>query len=423
MADTETGLALYHTMTEAFLIIDAQQWSALSSPALVPPDAETIDILRAQGFLLDPAVDENTVFECWKQEQVHDFDTITSKVNVTRKCNNRCTYCILDYEPKEMTAATCMAMDGFYIDFIKEKRPLKARDDYLGGEPLLNTKILLASVGRRSAHCRKQGVNYGFTITSNGRLLEPGIVSELKKSGLTGIRVSLAGPKDVHDRLRPSAAGKGTYAEIMKNLTAVSKLAPIIIECQYDSGSDDYKRMDEIFEDFRTYDIDISEIHFTPILRKKGESLFNCGLGDPKIALALTKLSAKYGYAQAPQAPGYLCRADFKSMFVFDTDGSIIPCTGFQEGEMAYGNVFTGIDFIAESQLLKRNLPDQCQNHCPLLPICMGGCRHQALVYKEDFSGTDCQYDSIKLFLDDYIRTRASEIMEPESQPASEIAA
>ena len=69
-----------------------------------------------------------------------------------------------------------------------------------------------------------------------------------------------------------------------------------------------------------------------------------------------------------------------------------------------------GIDFVLESQLLRRKLPDKCLNDCELLPICMGGCRLQALVNQEDFDEIDCHYDSQRLFLEDYIREKASAV-------------
>jgi hypothetical protein len=34
-----------------------------------------------------------------------------------------------------MSPETALAMDTFYIDTIKEKRPQKVKDDYLSGEP------------------------------------------------------------------------------------------------------------------------------------------------------------------------------------------------------------------------------------------------------------------------------------------------
>lgn len=406
-AGMETYMALYQTMTGAFVLVPETVWPDIFNRPNELSDPELIDDLRDQGFLVKTDVDETAVFECWKQQHVHNYDTITSKVNVTRKCNNRCTYCILDYEAREMTPDTARAMDEFYLDTINHRRPLSVRDDYLGGEPLLNTGVLLASAARRFNHCRKNNIDYGFTITTNGVLLSRTIVSKMKAVSLAGIRVSLAGPAQVHDLLRPSATQGKTYGTIIKNLKSVSGMTPITIECQYDSGSTDYRFMPEMYDDFKKQNIVIDDIHFTPILKKRGECRFNTGLGDPGIALDLIKEARNYGYSSQREAPASLCRADFKAMFVFDTDGSIIPCPGLQEGEMAYGHVTKGVDFIAESQLLKRNLPDKCLNYCDLLPLCMGGCRQQALVYRGDFAGIDCQYDTQRLFLDDYIREMA----------------
>ncbi|MDO9262526.1 MAG: SPASM domain-containing protein, partial [Desulfosalsimonadaceae bacterium] len=335
---------------------------------------------------------------------------------------NRCTYCILDYEAREMTTDTARAMDEFYMDTINYRRPFSVRDDYLGGEPLLNTGVLLASAARRFNHCRNKNIDYGFTITTNGVLLTRAIVSKMKAVGLAGIRVSLAGPARVHDPLRPSATQGKTYDTIIRNLKSVSGMTPIAIECQYDSGSTDFRLMPEMYDDFKKHNIVIDDIHFTPILKKRGECRFNTGLGDPKIALDLIKEARTFGYASEREAPASLCRADFKAMFVFDTDGSIIPCPGLQEGEMAYGHVTKGVDFIAESQLLKRNLPDKCLNHCDLLPLCMGGCRQQALVYWGDFAGIDCQYDTQRLFLDDYIREMALGALSQEEGAQEEMA-
>jgi uncharacterized protein len=98
---------------------------------------------------------------------------------------------------------------------------------------------------------------------------------------------------------------------------------------------------------------------------------------------------------------------DLRSVLVFDTDGSLIPCPSLQSNEMAYGNIINGIDFVAEVRLLKRNLPDRCLNECELLPICFGGCRLQALIHQKDFSGIDCHYNAYRLFLEDHIREKA----------------
>lgn len=406
----EEFVALYQTMTGAFILIPERNWSYILSDPIAPADPATMDMLCEQGLLVRNGTDETTLFGNWKQQYVHDFSTVKSKVLVTRKCNNRCRYCILDPEAMEMSPETARAMDRFYIETIEEKSPQKVEDDYLGGEPLLNAGIILESAGRRFYYCLGRGIEYSFVITTNGTLIRPSMISDMKEVGLTGIRVSLAGPAPVHDRLRPSKNNGKTYDLIMENLKAISGLVPITIECQYDSGALDFLSIPDMLDDIGERNIAIENVAFTPILPRRGENPYDSGTGDPRIFSYLMQEAGKRGFPQDNEAPSNTCMADFRARFVFDADGSIIPCPSLQGGEMAYGHVIKGIDFVAESELLKRRLPDRCLNECPILPICMGGCRLQALVHQKDFNGIDCHYDTYRFFLEEYIRQRASAV-------------
>jgi uncharacterized protein len=412
----EEILALYHTMTRAFVLIPERQWSYALSDPVAPADPSAMDLLYDQGFLVRETTDETMLFETWMQQYVHDFSTLKSKVLVTRKCNNRCRYCILDPEAKEMSPETARAMDQFYIETIREKNPQRVEDDYLGGEPLLNPGIILDSAARRFYYCLGRGIEYGFVITTNGRLIRPSVIADMKEVGLTGLRVSLAGPAAVHDNLRPSKTNGKTYEVILQNLEAVSGMVPISIECQYDSGAFDFLSYPEMLDDFVERGIAIEDITFTPILPRRGKSAFQSGTGDPRILLYLSEEAEKRGFPQDREAPANACMADFRARFVFDADGSIIPCPSLQGGEMAYGHVTTGVDFVAESELLKRKLPDKCLNQCPMLPICMGGCRLQALTRGNGFNGIDCHREIQRLFLDEYIRHMASAVSVQEGQ-------
>jgi uncharacterized protein len=398
--------AVYSTLTEAFILMTGSKWiNILNTDPTV--DAETIGQLIQQGILIRGDVDETVVFKEWRQRHIHDFNTMRSKILVTRMCNNRCIYCILDPEAKDMTAETAREMDNFYLEQIKSNHPQQVRDDYLGGEPLMNLDVIIKSASRRFYFCKGKGIDYGFTLTTNGTFVTPAVITKLKAVGLTAIRVSMAGPAEVHDRLRPSVGGGKTYETIMKNLEKISGSIPIRIECQYDAGTRDFEQIPEMLDDMNRRNIRVEDIAFTPILEKRGKNEFCAGMGEVDNFLFLKQEAARRGVPVNGSAPSNLCMADFRSIYVFDTDSSIIPCPSLQGGEMAYGNVLTGIDFVAESQLLNRKLPDQCLSQCELLPLCMGGCRLQALTRHNDFNGIDCHYDTYRSLLEEYIRTKA----------------
>ncbi len=297
------------------------------------------------------------------------------------------------------------------MDLIKEKRPEAVDDDYLGGEPLLKSDIILKSAERRHRFCKENGIEYKFSMTTNGTLIKKSTISTMKKVGLAGIRVSMSGPADIHDHLRPSKNGGPTYKKIIENLEAISGMTTIGIECQYDAGSEDYERIPEMLDDFADRDISVKDIAYTPILPRRGENPFNAGMGDPEKFLFLKQETGKRGYPVNEDAPSMACMADLRCRLIFDTDGSIIPCPSLQRGEFAIGNVFTGIDFVEEALLRKRNLPDRCKNECEILPICLGGCRLQAFIPGGDFHGVDCHYDYYLIFLEAYIRAKAKEAL------------
>lgn len=397
--------AVYNTLSRAHVLIPADQWDLVAAGAM--GDSIRIAQLTAQGILVEKQMDERLLFKQWKERLTHDFSHLRSKILVSRQCNLRCTYCIMDKEPMAMTTETARAMDAFYLERIKDKKPRMVRDDYLGGEPLLNTEVILASATRRNYFCRGRSIDYQFFITTNGTLATPEVIAKLINAGLAAIRVSLAGPAAVHDKLRPLNGGGGTYAAIIRNLAQISTMVPIHIEYQYDAGSDDYRHLPKMLEEMAQRKIEIAEIAFTPILAKRRNNHFCADWGDVEKYLSLRKAAVQHGISTPDSVPSSLCMTDIRSALVFDTDGSLIPCPSLQAAERAYGDVRTGIDFMKESLLLERRLPERCLQQCELLPLCKGGCRLQALIHSGDFSGMDCHYNSHRRLLENYILENA----------------
>lgn len=209
----------------------------------------------------------------------------------------------------------------------------------------------------------------------------------------------------------------------MNNLAEICGSVSIHIECQYDAGSRDFKQIPEMLDDMAGRGIQVDHIAFTPILQKRGGNEFPAGMGDAENFLFLMQEAAKRGLSVDESAPSNACMADFRSTYVFDTDGTIIPCPSLQGGEKAYGNVFDGIDFVKESQLLHRNLPPGCLDHCELLPMCAGGCRLQALIRNNDFNGIDCHYDHYSELLNNFIRKKADSFLSQDAVRIEENAA
>lgn len=399
--------AVFNSQSLALCLVKQDDWARLlQEKNLSKEDAKLGADLCNQGFLLpEGCIQELDVFRHWQQQMVHDRRSMGSKVLTTMTCDNGCTYCGSRREALSMTAETALAVDRWYCQQIEEDRPQKVADDYLGGEPLLMVDLLRAIAGRRLAFCRDRNIAYSFSVTTNGRLLTRTIVQQLKEVGLDKVRVSMAGPADIHDSLRPGKNGEPTYAQIVGNLREISGLIPIIIECQYDGLSGDFRRMVEMMDDFQARGIRVQEVNFTPILAQRGGCNYPGGLNDPRKQLWLQKEAAKRGMSGESGPPSNNCLAELRSRFVVDCLGNLLPCPALQTGERAYGNAHSGVDFRAEALLCQRRLPDSCMDDCPVLPLCQGGCRNQALVAQGDFNGIDCRKDELLFLTKHYMAT------------------
>lgn len=403
--------AIYNTLSGASLLCSREDWTSILQSGGVGGDPAAVDHLREQGILIASGTDEIQVYENWKLQHVYSPSTIKSKIIVTRRCNMGCKYCFIDKEARDMSTETAREMDNFYFRVIREARPLAISDEAGGAETMLNAGVLIESATRRFYFCEGLGIPYSLSMVTNGSLLNRRTIERLAAVGLKTIRVSIAGPARTHDFLRPFKEGGGSYSTIMRNLAEVSGLVHIMIECQYDSASPDHEAIPEMFDDFSRYGVEIDKVRFCPILPTRRDIPFQSGTGDPEIYLRLTAEARKRGYSQFDVPPSNRCAADFRYHYVFDTDGEIIPCPALQGGELAYGDVRKGVNFIAESRVLMRKLPDKCLHECELLPVCMGGCRQQAFATGGDFNGIDCRYDSLRIFLESYIREKAHEVL------------
>jgi MoaA/NifB/PqqE/SkfB family radical SAM enzyme len=136
------------------------------------------------------ATEEWTVDFLRKARQTFDQRILASRgpkkviMNVTYRCNNRCTFC---------ATGTRTQMDGDHERqrelLVKYRKLGVTLLDFDGGEPTLNDKLL-----RLVAFARKIGYEK-VNVTTNGRMASyPDFAERLAKSGVTSILVSIHGP-------------------------------------------------------------------------------------------------------------------------------------------------------------------------------------------------------------------------------------
>ncbi|MDK2820257.1 MAG: uncharacterized protein PWP31_222 [Clostridia bacterium] len=136
-------------------------------------------------------------------------------LRVTDACNLSCCYCYARGGESKRKMSWEVARRA--VDYVTA-RSRHFKIQFSGGEPLLNLPLIKKVV----AYVQNCNLAVTFQLQTNGTLLSPVMVRELKKMGLA-LGVSLDGLPDVNDALRPFAGGKGsTLATIqgLQNLAA-----------------------------------------------------------------------------------------------------------------------------------------------------------------------------------------------------------
>ena len=137
-------------------------------------------------------------------------------IHICHDCNFRCRYCFADegaYHSKResMSFETAKRAVDFLIENSGKRKVLEM--DFFGGEPLMNLDVLKKTV----YYAKKAGKKFLFTTTTNALLLNDEVI-EFFNEEMENVVLSLDGRKEVHDAIRKSVNGKGTFDLIIDKI-------------------------------------------------------------------------------------------------------------------------------------------------------------------------------------------------------------
>jgi uncharacterized protein len=398
---------LYSTKRASKILLHESTLRSIEEDTLSPPDIKTLTDL---GFLVpDPEEEKRqmlTVFESAR------WDRFSAMVVMNLDCNLACTYC---YEGKMkgkhyMTSETADRL----VDFIEDSS--EGRDvhlDFYGGEPLLSLGLLKDISGRLMSSLTAKNLGYSFNLVTNGTLLSRKNAEGLLPLGLKGAKVTLDGPRQLHDRSRPFKGMTGSFDKIVGNIRDVCGIVDIQIGGNY--SIDNFRGfpalLDYLIEEGITPD-KVSIVKFTPITKAKAEfSLpeFDDGcssINEPWIiesSLFLREEILKRGFVTSAILPSF-CMIESRDDIVINYDGTLYKCPGFLGWKgMAIGDLEKGIDDYGGSYNLEVWKRDECLE-CAYLPLCFGGCRFMKLIRDGNVSDVDCRKPYLDAALEAFVK-------------------
>ena len=206
------AIALYETHTKgeikAKLLAKYGERENLSLGELDEVLAD-IEQLKADGKLFTEDVYADRAFDFKNRSTV----VKALCLHVAHTCNLNCSYCFAAQgkyhgERALMSFETGKRALDFLVEHSGTRKNLEV--DFFGGEPLMNFEVVKQLVAYARSIERQAGKNFRFTLTTNGVLLNDE-VTEFANRECHNVVLSLDGRKEVHDRLRKTVNGQGSY--------------------------------------------------------------------------------------------------------------------------------------------------------------------------------------------------------------------
>jgi uncharacterized protein len=319
---------------------------------------------------------------------------------VAQKCNLGCSYCYASQgdfggPAKNMSAETALrATDLLFSEVAPGERVNLA---FLGGEPLINRPVLRQATEYAGRIATARGVRLTFSITTNGTLLTQDDAEFFELHGFA-VTVSLDGPREEHNALRPYKDGAGSFDRIVANLRPLLRLQRRMQVSARVTVTPLNLGLRQTLDEF--IGLGFHSVGFSPLLnavdglnemnaRHFGgmlDQMVDCGEEFERRLLA----GDRYPFANMVTAlreihkgthRPYPCGAG-AGYFGVSADGDLAACHRFVgDSAGAMGNIATGIDRELQASWLSTRHVDRqepCRT-CWARYLCGGGCHHEVI--------------------------------------------
>ena len=376
-------------------------------------EREAMDLLCDNGFLVQDRQTERRALDRFFAGVKSDTAELNITVLTTLQCNFACDYCFQgdhgDYNKfaEKMTLETAARVGDWIEREMDRVRPERFVLMFFGGEPLLNLPVMyyLAERAWRAAEAR--GIPMNSTIITNGLLLTPEVVDRLQPYGLSGIKITLDGDREAHNRMRPLRGGQGTFDRIVENIGRVAGRVRIAIGGNFDESTvDSYPALLDFLKE-QDFADKLVKVNFKPVIsngpiaRKGvvplipvnldgkplggtcmtsvgagGSVCDSCGFADDKMSF-LREETKRHGFPTPDGVHNGPCHVHHDNARTIGPDGSLYACPGFT-GELALstGHIDGRVDPLrdrARRQFDELSPWMECGD-CAFIPVCAGGC-------------------------------------------------
>ena len=318
-------------------------------------------------------------------------------------CNMRCRYCFYadELDNREIRSYGKMSLDTMHtiVDKAMEYGDYECTIAFQGGEPTLaGLDFYRDLVAYVTAHENPKKLKIHYALQTNGYLINEEWAEFLGKNHFL-VGVSLDGLKEIHDRYRLDAAGKGTYQRVISAIRLLEKhqveynILTVVTAATARNGQKIYNYFKKNHFGYQQYiecldpigeEPGQHEYSLTP--EKYGEflkSMFDAWYLDMRSGTYVyNRYFENLMMIMAGQQPESCnMRGVCGKQWVFEADGSVYPCDFYALDQWCLGNIqennFEEMDEKRDKlgfiQWSMRQQED-CQK-CRWFGLCRNGCR------------------------------------------------
>lgn len=405
-------LILFNSLTGALAVFEKRYSKtvrrSLESKNVSQIPEEFLPALVDDGYLVSQEKNEFSVIEKLVRKRQGWMDEFFLSVVLSLDCNFRCYYCFEKHTGEHMNEAVAQRV----LAMIRRNsnRMTKLSVDWYGGEPLLSFKRLRSMNDAITNFSRINGIDYSFSITTNGYLLSKEIVKYIKERPLSYLQITVDGPPQTHNKSRILKNGGPTFDVILRNIKhAVSKNIDIMVRVNITKHNVDY--IPELYEIMEKEGLKNKlYLRLKPVVSSPANPCSQCCLVEKELGKKMAEIyrqAAENGWVIFPyvdnlQCMGF-CIAEYPRHFIVDINGGLYKCGEIFNSSERVGHIGENGKIVITNQteydlwVDKNPLTFSECSRCSILPICMGGCNMKRFRY-----GADC-CEELKHDLDGFL--------------------
>ena len=383
------GALLANTLWQSQLRLSQFEAQALSSTNTAPTEPclgkELYTRLLDGGMLAPQETEELDVARHHHYTERRDSDSLYLTIVNTLGCNFDCSYCgELHKRPQSLSKEDERQILRFTDQQLASRRSLQVV--WTGGEPLLNIKSIQYLSQTLSRMCSFRGTSYSASLVTNGALMTDQVAQLLRRSQIRTVRITLDGPRDARNVMRPAKNRKESYDQVLSGLKVANSYFDVGLGINL--GKRNGEVVEQLLQDLVDHELSGIGVFFSrivpPDLRKSScidttaEFLTVSEFAELEVRLARAAIALGFhvdlGFGQNGALP---CSAVSRDQYVVEPGGLVQRCySDISSGSTTVGTLVGGKfePGVNDKKWEHYDAFDDSCRECAYLPICYGGC-------------------------------------------------